>query len=1125
MMSIKRLLIANRGEIACRIIKTCRKLNIPVVTVYTEHDEKAAHVELADESFLLTNGYLDIKGIVEICKNNGVDAVHPGYGFLSENTAFCKDLEDAGVLFLGPTPKSIEEFGMKHLARELAKQANVPVVPGSSLLLSEDDSVTKASEIGFPVVLKASGGGGGIGMYVCWNAEELKKNFSLARSKGESFFGNSAVYLEKYIAKSRHIEVQVFGDGHGKVIHLGERECSIQRRHQKVIEESPSPFFISRPDNLKKKEEMLSSAVRLASMVNYRSAGTIEFIVDDETAEYYFLEMNTRLQVEHPVTENVYGVDVVDMMIQLGVSQLNNTVMNLDLYKDRTPNGHSIEARVYCENPYNNYLPTPGLLTQVTWLERTWARYDTWVKTGTVVTRFYDPLLCKVVVHGNDRNQAIDRLTEVLNGSIINGPVTNLEFLHQISTSNSFKMGDTTTKFLDSFNVHSRTIEIISPGISTSVQDVKGRYAYSFGIPPSGAMDPLSLEVANKIVGNVENSSTAAGLEITIKGPRIHFHFDTVIAITGCEINAKIDGHSIDMWSRIPVRKGSILDLHGTTGKDCGSRAYLAILGGIDVPTYLGSKSTFPACALGGYQGRCLSAGDFLKINQVDAPQIFLKSFCLSKQWRPIFSKNWKIGVMPGPQANPDYFDSSYMEEFYKAEWKVHHNSNRMGVRLVGPKPKWSREHGGEGGSHPSNLLDNGYPVGAINFTGDSPVILTVDGPSMGGFACPATIVTGEMWKVGQLASGDTVTFYPISIEYAHDIKKRNRTWLDNIEKLANGSITDDKSDYTVDCVGIDQSRVYNDKPCDAIIGSLPESENHPLCIYRQGGDEFLLVEYGPHKFDINIRARVLVLQQYLEKKNVQGILSMAGAVRTLLIQYNSTVLPQKKLVELLKEAESNIPPSNQLKISSRKIYLPITVNDPWCQAAVDQYAKLVRPDAPYVPSNVDYIARINGLESEAEACKILANATWLVTSIGFYLGCPFMCPVDPRHRLIVPKYNPSRNYTPEGAVGIGGLFGAIYPLESPGGYQLFGRTIPIWDTFGNVSPFTPEKPWLLQEFDQIIFQQVTGDELTAIRKKCLAGKYSIRVESDTFDLVEYNKFVESIKVCKLSNRKYINRY
>ena len=403
----KKVLIANRGEIAVRISKTLRKLGVKVVAVYSEADRGAQHVLEAEESYLLGAGpvdqsYLNIDRLLEVISLSGAEAIHPGYGLLSENADFADKCEDVGCVWLGPTAESIRLFGLKHTARELAETASVPLCPGTDLVLTKIDALRESERIGFPLMLKSTAGGGGIGMEICRDLNELEENFDKVMRLAKSNFGDAGVFLERYVENARHIEVQIFGDGRGKVLALGERDCSVQRRNQKVVEESPAAGLTT-----EQCAELRAYSVRLSESQNYRSAGTVEFLYDKDRNEFYFLEVNTRLQVEHGVTELVTGVDLVEWMVLIGSG--SNPIEELDHLETH---GAAMEVRVYAEDAARDFLPSAGLITGVHMPEG--VRCDTWVETGSEVSSYYDPLLAKIQVKGESRDEVLNKMSDAL---------------------------------------------------------------------------------------------------------------------------------------------------------------------------------------------------------------------------------------------------------------------------------------------------------------------------------------------------------------------------------------------------------------------------------------------------------------------------------------------------------------------------------------------------------------------------------------------------------------------------------------------------------------------------------------------------------------------------------------
>jgi acetyl-CoA carboxylase biotin carboxylase subunit len=443
----RKILIANRGEIAVRVIRACRDLNISPVAVFSEADRDALHVRFADEAYLIgaapsVESYLHIERIIDAARRSGAEAIHPGYGFLAENADFAEAVTAAGLTFIGPSAKAMRLMGTKTTARRIAVEAGVPIVPGTTdPLKSLDEARETAARFGYPVMLKASAGGGGKGMRLVASEDDLPSAFETAQSEAAAAFGNPEVYLEKAVERPRHIEIQIFADTHGNYVHLGERECSIQRRHQKVIEECPSP--INDPDL---RATMGAAAINAARAVNYTGAGTVEFLVADATREFYFLEMNTRLQVEHPVTELVTGIDLVREQIRVATGeQLSFTQTDVEW------NGHAIECRVYAENPESNFLPSPGRITHLRVPSGPCVRDDGGVEAGTEVSIYYDPMISKLAAWGRTRDEAIDRLRRALDEYSVGGIKTTLPFFREIVRDTEFIEGRLDTGFIQRF--------------------------------------------------------------------------------------------------------------------------------------------------------------------------------------------------------------------------------------------------------------------------------------------------------------------------------------------------------------------------------------------------------------------------------------------------------------------------------------------------------------------------------------------------------------------------------------------------------------------------------------------------------------------------------------------------
>lgn len=618
----------------------------------------------------------------------------------------------------------------------MAIECNVPVTKTSQLINSLEDALVEAEKIGYPVMLKCSGGGGGIGMFKCQSSQDIKETYPIARQKADNIFKGSAIFLEQYISKAHHIEIQIIGNGKGDAFSIDERECSIQRRNQKVIEESPSPFM-SR-DKIK---AMAEDAVRLCKHMNYRSIGTVEFVVDDDTMQYYFLEVNTRLQVEHPVTELTHDIDLVDFMFRLAFYDEFETLKE----EVKPSNGHAIELRVYAENPLANYSPSSGKITYCKFPEHKNIRVDRWIESDAFVSPNYDPLLAKIISFGENRNECIEQLINYLKECVIQGITTNVLFLEAILQSSFFESGRYLTKNLEDFKYISYCADIIDGGMYSLIQDFPGRVGYwHIGICPSGPMDQKSYKIANWLVGN---SNADAGIEILLDGLSIKFYCETYIGVAGAACDILINGKSEKMYESLYVPKDGVVSIKLNSSKGC--RVYLSIQGGIQSVPYLGSRSIFASGKFGGLTGEPLKVGDQIPLTKN-------KPYDTKRKWSsdqvPEITNEWSVYAMAGPHGAYDYFTGKDGEGIWKAEYKVSHNANRLGIRLETDfVPEWARNDGGDAGLHPSNVHDYTYPVGAVNFSGNIPIILTADGPSLGGFVCPITIIESDLWKIGQV--------------------------------------------------------------------------------------------------------------------------------------------------------------------------------------------------------------------------------------------------------------------------------------------------------------------------------------------------------------------------------------
>jgi urea carboxylase len=1075
--SFDTVLVANRGEIARRVIRSAKALGMKSVAVYSDADRAAPHVREADVAVRLgpapaRESYLRGDAIVAAAIASGAGLIHPGYGFLSENLDFARAVDAAGLRFVGPTPDQIAAFGEKHTARALAAAAGVPMLAGTGLLASADEAVAAAEAIGLPVMVKATGGGGGIGMQACATLDEVREAFARVALLAQANFGSAGVFLERLVRPARHVEVQLFGDGEGRVTVIGDRDCSLQRRNQKVIEEAPAPAL---PAHVR--EQLHTSARELAASVSYRSAGTVEFIYDPVREVASFLEVNTRLQVEHPVTEMVYDVDLVALMLRLARDGADG--VSDALARAWTPDGSAVEARVYAEDPAKESLPSSGLVTRAVFPDGVAGiRVDGWIETGLEVSPYYDPMLAKVIAAGPTRDDALDLLGEALDGSRVDGIVTNLGLLRTLVDLDDLRVAAHSTSTLDVTTDPEPRVDVLVPGAMTTVQDLPGRVGYwQVGVPPSGPFDAVSFAEANLAIGN---PAGAPGLEVTATGPVLRFSAPAVVCVTGAPVEVTLDGAPVPQWEPVDVPAGGTVAVGTASGP--GLRSYLAVRGGFDVPGYLGSAATFTLGGFGGHAGRALLAGDVLRLGTADAaenPALTRIAGPTPAQRRPAITSAWQVAVTEGPHAAPDFFTRADLDVFYATDFEVHHNSARTGVRLVGPKPRWARPDGGEAGLHPSNIHDTPYAVGAIDFTGDTPIILGPDGPSLGGFVCPAVVASGDLWKLGQLRPGDTVRFVPVG---EADAANRRRATPHVASSGGDGD--------------------------DGVLARLEETDARPSVTYRRDGDANLLVEYGPMALDLALRMRVHALQETLRAHAPRGILDVTPGIRSLQVHTDPSVLRASDVAALLRELEDEVPPTHQLVVPSRTVRLPLSWDDPATRLAIERYMAGVRADAPWCPWNLEFIRRINGLDSVDDVHRIVYDASYLVLGLGdVYLGAPVATPVDPRHRLVTTKYNPARTWTAENSVGIGGAYLCIYGMEGPGGYQFVGRTVQIWNRYRRGGLFR-DQPWALRFFDRIEWYPVTADELLELRAENDAGRAEFETVDGSFSIAGYERFL-----------------
>ncbi|MDQ4138802.1 MAG: urea carboxylase [Actinomycetota bacterium] len=1064
------ILVANRGEIAVRILRTARRMGLRTVAVFSDADRGALHTTVADQAVHIgpaaaADSYLRIDRILEAAKATGAGAIHPGYGFLSENVEFANACEEAGITFIGPTSDQLRIFGTKHTARDAAAAAGVPLLAGTGLLDTLSSALDEAERIGYPVMLKATAGGGGIGMQACHDADDIRVAWDNVRRLAGASFSSSGVFLERLVTNARHVEVQVFGNGLGEVVTLGDRDCSLQRRNQKVLEESPSPEL---PDDVR--ALITDAARRLCASVDYRSAGTVEYIYDPDRQEAAFLEVNTRLQVEHPVTEAVYGVDLVEWMIRLAQGNTGVTATPLE------PRGAAVEARVYAENTDLGNLPSSGTITNL--VLPTTARVDTWLEVGAEVSTNYDPMLGKIIVHGQNRTAAWAALAEALDDTRVDGVATNLGLLRSVARDDEVLAGRHSTNTLRRIVDVTPRFEVVRSGMLTTVQDWPGRVGYwPVGIPPSGPMDSLSFRLGNAALGNEEG---APGLEMTMTGPTLRFHSSARVIVTGADVDVTVDDIAVPQWEPVQIPAGGVLSI-GTAR--AGMRMYLLVEGGVDVPTVLGSASTFDLGGIGGAAGRPLKTGDVLGILRPARPHHVGP---VPEDQRPRMASEWELAAMEGPHAAPEFFTPDDMEMFYASRWEVHFNSARTGVRLIGPKPAWSRPDGGEAGLHPSNIHDTPYAVGAVDYTGDLPILLGPDGPSLGGFTCPATVATGNLWKLGQLRPGDTVRFVPVSDRQASELRT---------DPLA--------------APRPDRAPLHD----GGILHSAPPRAGAPAFTLRRSGDANLLAEFGEMKLELASRMRVHALmediQSLIDRNELAGVIELTPGIRSLQVHVDPERTTVAALADAVRRVEARLPETVDIRVPSRTVHLPLSWDDPATRDAIRRYMNGVRDDAPWCPWNIEFIRRINGLASVEDVYRTVFDAEYLVLGLGdVYLGAPVATPLDPRHRLVTTKYNPARTWTPENAVGIGGAYLCIYGMEGPGGYQFVGRTVQVWSTLRQGGPFTPGVPWLLRFFDRIKWYPVEPEELVEMRADMAAGRLPLRIEEGEFGMADYERFL-----------------
>jgi len=621
-------------------------------------------------------------------------------------------------------------------------------------------------------------------------------------------------------------------------------------------------------------------------------------------------------------------------------------------------------------------------------------------------------------------------------------------------------------------------LTVLDSGFQTTVQDVLGRTGlWDVGVPPSGAFDELSLALVNAGAGN---SLNAAGLECLLRGPVLTLDEARLVCVGGAATRATVDGRPLRPGRVARLAAGAVLDVGPLDGP--GMRGYVAVEGGLDVPQVLGSRATFVLGGFGGHDGRALETGDLIPLGRRE------NLLAPVEPSLPPLSDEWTLRVLAGPHGAPDHLTDEGVAELFATTWLVDHRVDRTGIRLVGPTPGWARTDGGEAGLHPSNLHDSAYPVGGIMLSGDTPVIVGKDGPSLGGFVVPAVVVEADRWMLGQLRPGDRVHLAPVTPAEAGEAMRVRRARLAEVQ-LGRSDPGEDPGESTV--------TTRTTRP--DVLEAAEATTGAPAYTIRRSGDRHVLVEAGPAELDLRVRVWVHLLAQALRADRPAGVTEIVEGVRSVLVAVDTTWLGTEELAAHLAVLAGGLEDPETAVLPAREVVLPIAFDHPAAHEAMRRYAASVRPDAPWCPDNVEFIRRVNALTERDEVFGVVTEATYLVVGLGdVYLGAPVAVPIDPRHRLVTTKYNPARTWTPENAVGIGGIYLCVYGMEGPGGYQLVGRTVPVWRLSGR-----DEQPWLLRQFDRIRFRPVSADELAREREDIKQGRADLAATPTTFSLAE----------------------
>lgn len=699
-------------------------------------------------------------------------------------------------------------------------------------------------------------------------------------------------------------------------------------------------------------------------------------------------------------------------------------------------------------------------------------------------------------------------MVQIASKTVLRGPPNNLEFALAVLQSAEFSAGETITTFLDSFHFAPAAIDVLAGGAYTLIQDLPGRPTIGRGFGHSGPMDPITFKIANMLVGNTE---TTEALEITLSGPDLRFLGPAVVSLCGPPMEATLDGSPMPFWTRVHIQPGQRLVI-GKMAASMGCRAYLAVHGGFpNVPQWFGSKSTCPDIGIGGYQNRALKSGDYLTLIPESEMPNLADLVDIPESARPQYREHWDVQVVGGPYEE-GYLLPEDLDMIYSHTWKISHNAARGGIRLIGPRPKWARPDGGEGGSHPSNVIEWGYPLGGLNWTGDEPVIFPMDCPNFGGFLCSLTVIHADLWKVGQLKPGGTLRFHRVSIQTALESRRQNDLYIKDLGRAIQSR------DFSSIQPASGRLNDLSVSGCTdpAVVKRLAALDGRPPVTYRQGGDNYLLVEYGDGSFDLNNKCRATALDRALKAAREgitfqSGIINTVGCGCSLQIYYDGLRLPQAELVEYLVSLEGRLGDTRAMKIVNRTFSLPLVFQHQKLTAATERYMTNQRPYASYLPDNFDFVARNNGISRE-ELKSIFLEAEFVAVGVGFVMALPQCLPADPRHRIRSPKMNPSRTFTPAGAVSWGGSCMALYNAEGPGGYMLTGLTIPGVDVLGFKDGYSPDRPWLFEDMDVIRFYEVTEDKYEEEMALWRSGRYKYKMAETAFDMAEHNALLESTK-------------